>query len=247
MSNRKTLDGSTFGALVAEGGTGFFESPVGGYGEQNGDHLRKRGRIESPGYEKMAAIAEAMGFPPEVWFDDGPVRESVCWSDDSRGIAGRVEHLFDVFRNPRTDEPYTNAEVDRMTLGDLSEEEVEASRQGPSATPPWARWRRWRASSGWSPPTCWTGTSRPWTGARGGPARRDGPRGCPGDLAPVRAGEAARAGDRAAVRKPGRGVASPGRQDSCLIGALLRGWRKSRAASHPRFRAFDSQVRISNY
>ena len=27
-------------------------------------NLRK-GRIESPGYEKMAAIAKAMGFPPE--------------------------------------------------------------------------------------------------------------------------------------------------------------------------------------
>jgi hypothetical protein len=31
-------------------------------------NLRK-GRIESPGYEKMAAIAKAMGFPPEAWFD----------------------------------------------------------------------------------------------------------------------------------------------------------------------------------
>jgi hypothetical protein len=42
MSNRKTLDGSAFGALVAEGGTGFFESSVGGHGEQNGDRLRER-------------------------------------------------------------------------------------------------------------------------------------------------------------------------------------------------------------
>jgi hypothetical protein len=30
-----------------------------------------KGRIESPGYEKMAAIAKAMGFPPEAWFDEG--------------------------------------------------------------------------------------------------------------------------------------------------------------------------------
>jgi len=29
-----------------------------------------KGRIESPGYEKMAAIAKAMGFPPEAWFDE---------------------------------------------------------------------------------------------------------------------------------------------------------------------------------
>jgi transcriptional regulator with XRE-family HTH domain len=32
-------------------------------------NLRK-GRIESPGYDKMGAIAEAMGFPPAMWFDD---------------------------------------------------------------------------------------------------------------------------------------------------------------------------------
>ena len=34
-------------------------------------NLRK-GRIENPGYEKMGAIAKAMGFPPEAWFGDAP-------------------------------------------------------------------------------------------------------------------------------------------------------------------------------
>src|SRR5215203_128035 len=32
-------------------------------------HLRK-GRIENPGYVKLRAIAEAMDFPPELWFED---------------------------------------------------------------------------------------------------------------------------------------------------------------------------------
>jgi transcriptional regulator with XRE-family HTH domain len=32
-------------------------------------HLRK-GRIENPGYEKLRTIAEAMDFPPELWFED---------------------------------------------------------------------------------------------------------------------------------------------------------------------------------
>ena len=36
-------------------------------------NLRK-GRIENPGYEKMRAIARAMGFPPEAWFEDAPGR-----------------------------------------------------------------------------------------------------------------------------------------------------------------------------
>ena len=32
-------------------------------------NLRK-GRIESPGFEKLGAIAKAMNFPPELWFED---------------------------------------------------------------------------------------------------------------------------------------------------------------------------------
>ncbi len=32
-------------------------------------NLRKS-RIESPGYEKLSAIANAIGFPPELWFGD---------------------------------------------------------------------------------------------------------------------------------------------------------------------------------
>jgi hypothetical protein len=30
----------------------------------------KKGRIASPGYEKMKAIAKAMGFPSEAWFEE---------------------------------------------------------------------------------------------------------------------------------------------------------------------------------
>ena len=32
----------------------------------------RKGRIESPGYEKLAALAKAMSFPPEVWFEEAP-------------------------------------------------------------------------------------------------------------------------------------------------------------------------------
>jgi transcriptional regulator with XRE-family HTH domain len=98
-------------------------------------NLRK-GRIENPGYEKMRAIAKAMGFAPEVWFEDGLGEgRSIGQTEDSRGVAGRLEHLFEVVRNPKTGEPYTNAEVARMTLGDLSEEEVERIRTGAVSDP----------------------------------------------------------------------------------------------------------------
>jgi transcriptional regulator with XRE-family HTH domain len=82
-------------------------------------NLRK-GRIDNPGYEKMRAIAKAMGFAPEVWFEKGLGEgRSIGQAEESRGVASRLEHLFEVVRNPTTGEPYTNAEAARMTLGDL--------------------------------------------------------------------------------------------------------------------------------
>jgi transcriptional regulator with XRE-family HTH domain len=98
-------------------------------------NLRK-GRIENPGYEKMRAIAKTMGFAPEVWFDErlGEGR-SIGQIEQSRSVAGRLEHLFEVVRNPKTAEPYTNGEVARMTLGDLSEEDVERIRTGAVSDP----------------------------------------------------------------------------------------------------------------
>jgi len=98
-------------------------------------NLRK-GRIENPGYEKMRAIAKAMGFAPEVWFEEGlgEGRPTIRGAE-SRGVAGRIEHLFEVVRNPKTGERYTNSEVARMTLGDLSEEEVEKIRTGTVSDP----------------------------------------------------------------------------------------------------------------
>jgi transcriptional regulator with XRE-family HTH domain len=98
-------------------------------------NLRK-GRIENPGYEKMSAIAKAMGFAPEVWFEEGlGDGRPIIQGGASRGVAGRLEHVFKVVRNPKTGEPYTNSEVARMTLGDLSEEDVEGIRRGTIGEP----------------------------------------------------------------------------------------------------------------
>jgi hypothetical protein len=98
-------------------------------------NLRK-GRIDNPGYEKMRAIAKAMGFPPGTWFDEsiGDVTPTGT-AKEGRSIAGRVEHLFEAIRNPKTGKPYTNDEVARMSLGDLSEEEVERIRTGAISDP----------------------------------------------------------------------------------------------------------------
>ena len=98
-------------------------------------NLRK-GRIENPGYEKMRAIAKAMGFAPEVWFEDGLSKErSIGQAEEMSGVAARLENLFEVVMSPKSGEPYTNAEVARMTLGDLSEEDVERIRTGAVSDP----------------------------------------------------------------------------------------------------------------
>jgi transcriptional regulator with XRE-family HTH domain len=75
-------------------------------------NLRK-GRIESPGYEKMRAIAKAMGFAPEVWFEEdlGPGGE-VPAELRADGVAGKLEHLFETIRNPKTGEPYSVFQCD---------------------------------------------------------------------------------------------------------------------------------------
>jgi transcriptional regulator with XRE-family HTH domain len=99
-------------------------------------NLRK-GRIASPGYEKLAAIAKAMGFPPEAWFEEGlPGAGSGEPADAAQGLAERIALLFEVVRNPKTGEPYTIAEVARMSLGTLSEGDVEGMRGGSVTNPP---------------------------------------------------------------------------------------------------------------
>jgi transcriptional regulator with XRE-family HTH domain len=99
-------------------------------------NLRK-GTIENPGYEKFMAIAKAMGFPPEVCFEEGSSEgPSIGQAEESRGVAGRPEHLFEILTNPSTGEPYTNsAEVARMSLGDLSEEDIERIKTGAVSDP----------------------------------------------------------------------------------------------------------------
>ena len=76
-----------------------------------------------------------MGFSPEEWFEEGGGRAPAGPSEDGRGVAGRVKHLFDAVRNPKTGESYTNTEVARMTLGTLSKEDVEGIRSGAIGDP----------------------------------------------------------------------------------------------------------------
>jgi transcriptional regulator with XRE-family HTH domain len=92
-------------------------------------------RIENPGYEKMRAMAKAMGFPPEAWFEETLADGARTVPTEHQDIAGSVESLFGAVRHPRTGEPYTNAEAARLSAVGLTEEEVEGIRTGETSDP----------------------------------------------------------------------------------------------------------------
>ena len=95
-----------------------------------------KGRIENPGYEKLAAIAKAMGFPPELWFEEDLGGVGGPWAGpEPHGIPDRLEHLFGAVKNPTTGKSYANAEVARMSASKLTEGDVEGIRTGKIADP----------------------------------------------------------------------------------------------------------------
>jgi transcriptional regulator with XRE-family HTH domain len=99
-------------------------------------NLRK-GRIENPGMDKLAAIAKAMGFPAALWFEEEPTRADGRGSaGPSAGLASRIERLFDVIKDPKTGETYSSSNIARTSLDDLTEEDVEGLRSGSIADPP---------------------------------------------------------------------------------------------------------------
>ena len=72
-----------------------------------------------------------MGFPPALWFEEeltGADERGAVGRPD--GPAGRIGHLFDAIKDPKTGEPYTNSRIARMSLGDLTEEDVRGLRSG---------------------------------------------------------------------------------------------------------------------
>src|SRR5215210_1114219 len=86
-------------------------------------NLRK-GRIENPGMDKLAALARAMGFPPALWFEEELTGADGRGAAGTReGLAGRVERLFDAINDPKTGETYASSRIARMSLGDLTEED----------------------------------------------------------------------------------------------------------------------------
>jgi len=122
-------DGGKWGGIELERATG------GDVTRSYVTNLRK-GRIENPGMDELAAMATAMGFSPCSLVRGGADRRR--WKGSAgppAGLAGRVERLFDAIKDPKTGETYTPSRIARMSLGDLTEEDVEGIRGG-SVTDP---------------------------------------------------------------------------------------------------------------
>lgn len=92
----------------------------------------KKGNIESPGFDKLRTIAKTMGFPPELWFEDSPgeATRKIEAAEEDATVAERLEHLLDTFVDEKKGRPYTSAEVAKMSLGGITEEEVVGIRSG---------------------------------------------------------------------------------------------------------------------
>ncbi len=100
--------------------------------------MMRKGRIENPGFDKLRAIAKAMGFPPESWFEESDEIGNAARIGPrvgERDVAGRLNHLFAVVKNERTGASYSSADVARMSLGDLTVDEIEGIRSGALENP----------------------------------------------------------------------------------------------------------------
>lgn len=87
------------------------------------------GRIHQPGTDRLQAIAQVMGFPPELWFRKEPSQDLIG-GPPAPTLAGKLNALFDKVPNQATGRPFTAAQASRLTYGKVSEELLEAARVG---------------------------------------------------------------------------------------------------------------------
>ena len=108
------------------------------------DQLAER-KDREPGVREAQRHSQSDEFSPELWFEndfDPHARVITKSAEEKRDIAGKVNHLFEVIRNEKTGEAYTNAEVARRSLGGLTgqnggliEEEIRRLRSGEIPNP----------------------------------------------------------------------------------------------------------------
>ena len=89
------------------------------------------------------------------------------------GLAGRVERLFDASEDPKTGETYNSSGIARMSLGELTEEDVEGLRSGSVTDPSLSHVVALAKAFGVEPSYLVDGTREALTGAEVGRALSD--------------------------------------------------------------------------
>lgn len=92
----------------------------------------RNGKFKRPGLEQLAAIADVMGFPfdlwraePEQWPGVMEEKRSVGRrAGDAEVVAEKFEVLCGAVMNPRTNRPFTDAEIVERSQGRLSAGDV---------------------------------------------------------------------------------------------------------------------------
>ena len=98
----------------------------------------RKGRIANPRLDKLQALAEVMGFPPQLWFEDAPDlggTPHVAPPEQSATISDRLEALIRTTADERSGEQYSNADIARLSMGALTEQEVAGIRTGAISDP----------------------------------------------------------------------------------------------------------------
>lgn len=80
----------------------------------------RAGKVPSPGYEKLSAIAEVMGFPPALWHESEE-RLAGCGADSD--VRARIEDLIENMPND-LGRPFTDEEISHRSGGALHKGEV---------------------------------------------------------------------------------------------------------------------------
>lgn len=139
------------------------------------------GYIGIPRADKIEAIADAMGFPPELWFKplewwqdlysrwkSGEEISTFVYGDNEETLSNhaplsvQLEHLFQTKINKDTGQAFTEEEVARYSRGILTEQDVKDMRSGTLANPSWrqllALCRVFEVN-----PSYWSGENIPWS------------------------------------------------------------------------------------
>lgn len=85
----------------------------------------KQGRYENPGYDKLRAIAEVMGFPPELWYQPQAQLDNV-----GATLPEKLDFLIGTQPELENGDNSAEEEISRLSFGKISAERLYAARNG---------------------------------------------------------------------------------------------------------------------